>query len=229
MRPDKKKTRHHDSVKCENKAKAKAAEKAKKEGKTSNKTQEKSEKPSTSTQFVQSEYQNRKVESNWTKYEIPSSEDENEIAATGPDFQFVLENASKSSDHLQLKAEKEWENKYQEFNGEFFALNLNNLDSKIDCLPWHKVLEMDEEDLDEKTVMKFEKYAEQSRELFSKKAQENFESVEEINKKIVETLKVKPAETKPEKPAEGIFSSFYVTPSTFSTFNFEFWIHFCPF
>ena len=34
MRPDKKKTRHHDSVKCENKAKAKAAEKAKKDEKT---------------------------------------------------------------------------------------------------------------------------------------------------------------------------------------------------
>ena len=52
------------------------------------------------------------------------SEDDENIIGTGPDFQFVLENSAKASEHLQLKAEKEWENKHQEFNNEFFALNL---------------------------------------------------------------------------------------------------------
>ena len=43
MRPDKKKTRHHDSVKCENKAKAKAAEKAKKEEMSQNQKKKQNE------------------------------------------------------------------------------------------------------------------------------------------------------------------------------------------
>ena len=97
-----------------------------------------------------SEFGKRTVTSNWTKYEIPSSdsEDENSLG-TGPDFQFVLENSAKASEHLQLKAEKEWETKHQEFNNEFFALNLNSLESKIDCIPLYKVLQIEKEDLED--------------------------------------------------------------------------------
>ena len=129
MRPDKKKTRHHDSQKCANKAKLKAAEKAKK-------SPNKSEKPNKGhdaevndegtqnsetyvydsgahaidTSAVQgTSYSKRQVTSNWTKYEIPSS-DEDEGAVTGPDFHFVLENSSKISDRLQLKSERDWDN-----------------------------------------------------------------------------------------------------------------------
>ena len=71
------------------------------------------------------------------------------MIGTGPDFQFVLENSAKASEHLQLKAEKEWETKNQEFNNEFFALNLNSLESKIDCIPLYKVLQIEKEDLED--------------------------------------------------------------------------------
>ena len=71
------------------------------------------------------------------------------IIGTGPDFQFVLENSAKASEHLQLKAEKEWETKHQEFNNDFFALNLNSLESKIDCIPLYKVLQIEKEDLED--------------------------------------------------------------------------------
>ena len=71
------------------------------------------------------------------------------IIGTGPDFQFVLENSAKASEHLQLKAEKEWESKHQEFNNDFFALNLNSLESKIDCIPLYKVLQIEKEDLED--------------------------------------------------------------------------------
>ena len=97
------------------------------------------------------EYGKRTVASNWTKYEMPpsDSEDDENIIGTGPDFQFVLENSAKASEHLQLKAEKEWETKHQEFNNEFFALNLNSLESKIDCIPLYKVLQIEKEELED--------------------------------------------------------------------------------
>ena len=97
------------------------------------------------------EYGKRTVASNWTKYEMPpsDSEDDENIIGTGPDFQFVLENSAKASEHLQLKAEKEWETKHQEFNNDFFALNLNSLESKIDCIPLYKVLQIEKEDLED--------------------------------------------------------------------------------
>ena len=97
-----------------------------------------------------SEFGKRAVSSNWTKYEIPSSDSEDEnVIGTGPDFQFVLENSAKSSEHLQLKAEKEWETKNQEFNNDFFALNLNSLESKIDCVPLYEVLQIEKQDLED--------------------------------------------------------------------------------
>ncbi len=156
MRPDKKKNRHHDSVKCENKAKAKLADKAKKEGKKQ--CPDNSKGPANdggvNTDLPhappeQGEFQRRQVTSNWTKYEIPSSsEDEADVAATGPEFNFVLENASKASDHLQLKSEKEWDNKHLEFNNDFFALNLANLESKMDCIALHEMLGIPNEEID---------------------------------------------------------------------------------
>ena len=130
MRPDKKKTRHHDSQKCANKAKLKAAEKARKAPNKSEKAIKGLEEGANNSGTRDSEvhdsgvhavdgrdvsdssYSKRQVTSNWTKYEIPSS-DEEEGAVTGPDFHFVLENSSKVSDRLQLKAEREWENKLE--------------------------------------------------------------------------------------------------------------------
>jgi len=224
MRPDTKKKKHHDSVKCEKKAKAKAAEEAKRDEKAQNQKKKQqpakdeeatlSENPfsldkppttSTSVSFNKSEsseYAKRQVTSNWTKYEIPSSDDEStetEIG-TGPDFHYVLENSSDASDHLQLKAEKEWENRVQDFNSEFFALNLNNLETKISCVPLHQLLSISEEDLDEETVRQLNQYAQQSQENYQEKFKDDYEPVEDVSKRLIENLKVRPkADDEPKK------------------------------
>lgn len=148
MRPDKKKTRHHDSMKCEAKAKQKAAEKAKKEtkGQTTKVTDD-----DTTTE-------DEKLPSNWAKYELPPSdeEDDDDIVATGADFQFVLDNSSAKSaeNFLQLKSEKQWtenSSSCKEFTSEFFALNLNNLEDVIETVPFYQLLDIPKSDLDVNT------------------------------------------------------------------------------
>lgn len=177
MRPDKKKTRHHDSLKCEAKAKQKAAEKAKKEQKAAEVVNKKVKSKaievepshevgslavasasslagtpttsSTSSHHQESEaYSHRKVTSNWTKYEIPSSSDDNDESGTGPDYNFVLENSAKAADHLQLKAEKDWEIRHQEYHQDLFALNMTDLEAKLDAIPLYDIIDFRIEDLD---------------------------------------------------------------------------------
>ena len=179
MRPDKKKTRHHDSLKCEAKAKQKAAEKAKKEQKAAEVVNKKVKSKaievapshevgslavvsasslagtpttsSTSSHHQESEaYSHRKVTSNWTKYEIPSSSDDNDEneSGTGPDYNFVLENSAKAADHLQLKAEKDWEIRHQEYHQDLFALNMTDLEAKLDAIPLYDIIDFRVEDLD---------------------------------------------------------------------------------
>ena len=166
MRPDKKKNRHHDSVKCENKAKQKASEKAKKEEKSQNnqkkqsaptKDQEtsssKNENVSTNTSTPEEEvfekrlpdpkYSKRSVTSNWTKYEIPSDDDDNsDECGTGPEFQFVMEKSAQAADHLMLSSEKQWQKEEPEIanqqQNEHFALNLKNLETALDCIPLYE-------------------------------------------------------------------------------------------
>ena len=173
MRPDKKKTRHHDSLKCEAKAKQKAAEKTKKEQKAAEQQVNKKVKDklvaaevgnldvasntssslfSTSSsnfhQEVSEAYSHRNVSSNWTKYEIPSSGSDDE-SGTGPDYNFVLENsAGKAADHLQLQAEKDWELNHQEYNHDLFALNMTDLEAKLDAIPLYNIIDFREEDID---------------------------------------------------------------------------------
>ena len=173
MRPDKKKTRHHDSVKCEAKAKQKAAEKSKKDEKSQKqkKQQDESSKDkipeninkldnipgaSSVSDKVFNEkdpkYAKRSVTSNWTKYEIPS-DDENQDTATGPEFQFVMEKSAQASDHLMLSSEKEWQ-KEQEImsnDNEHFALNLKNLETALDCIPLYELLEVPKSEIDVST------------------------------------------------------------------------------
>ena len=114
MRPDKKKKQHHDSRKKAEKAKQGLASAEVGEGSgigakqdaveeststptstsTSTPCDEKSSKESLkSTKLVESKPP-KNISSNWTKYEIPSSdEDDSEVASTGLNFNFVLENA----------------------------------------------------------------------------------------------------------------------------------------
>ena len=175
MRPDKKKTRHHDSVKCEAKAKQKAAEKSKKDEKSQKQKKQQDERDESSKDdkipenkvenipgassvsdkvFNEKDpkYAKRSVTSNWTKYEIPP-DDENQDTATGPEFQFVMEKSAQASDHLMLNSEKEWQ-KEQEImsnDNEHFALNLKNLETALDCIPIYEMLEVPKSEIDVST------------------------------------------------------------------------------
>lgn len=219
MRPDKKKTRHHDSLKCEAKAKQKAAEKTKKEQKAAEQQVNKKVKDklvaaevgnldvasntssslfSTSSsnfhQEVSEAYSHRKVSSNWTKYEIPSSGSDDE-SGTGPDYNFVLENsAGKAADHLQLQAEKDWELNHQEYNHDLFALNMTDLEAKLDAIPLYNIIDFREEDIDEATKQILDSYAKEGQQHWNDRLRKGdaFETLEDVTKKIVDTLKEKP-------------------------------------
>lgn len=100
MRPDKKKVRRHDGTKHEAAAKQKAAQKTK-----GQKTEPERENTSLKGHYdqgseeVDPKYAKRAVVSNWTKFEIPLDDSEDEtadrIAMTGDDFNDVLQKASK--------------------------------------------------------------------------------------------------------------------------------------
>ncbi len=155
MRPDKKKNRHHDSLKCEAKAKQKAAEKAKKEQKQARPKQpaqpEAATVPEVTHQGGDRLYSKRNISSNWTKYEIPSSDEEDAAEAhlaTGPDFNFVLESASNASSQFQFKSEMDWGDVDTVSNleqSQFFALDLSEFADCINCIPLHKQLGLDED------------------------------------------------------------------------------------
>ena len=114
MRPDKKKVRHHDSKKSEAKAKAKLGQKAaaaaKSGGNSSSSHKQDSDGAAAAAVAAaaaaapqdqeRSEFGRRNIVSNWTKYELPSSEEEydsDENAKTGQDFNFVIQNAGMDS------------------------------------------------------------------------------------------------------------------------------------
>merc|ERR1712223_96872 len=85
------------------------------------------------------DYSKRKIENNWAKYELPSTESDpaesdNEIM-TGLDFNYAIQNALKSDSMFRMKAEKEWEEKQTMFTNEIFSLNLVNLEKAVSCVP----------------------------------------------------------------------------------------------
>ena len=112
MRPDKKKKQHHDSRKKAEKARQASApgEVGQDPGTTSGSgigakqesieqstptsRDEKSSKESSKATKVVEQKPPINISSNWTKYEIPSSDEEDsEDTSTGLNFNFVLENA----------------------------------------------------------------------------------------------------------------------------------------
>ena len=65
------------------------------------------------------------------------------------DFKLYLENSAKASDHLQLKAEKEWEMKHEtEYHQDLFALNLTDLEAKLDSIPLYDLIGFHTENID---------------------------------------------------------------------------------
>jgi len=99
----------------------------------------------------------RNITSNWTKYELPSddSEDESSQNMTGADFNYVLNNAHGADSHFRLKSEKEWADnaeKLGELSQEFFSLDLVALEKSITCIPLFQQIGLSEKELDKETI-----------------------------------------------------------------------------
>ncbi len=107
MRPDKKKTRHHDSRKREAIAKEKIA-KSKNPHDTGRKGAETAQAAEVGpTGDDDGRYSKRNICSNWTKYEVSSEDEESGSddvghSMTGEDFNYVLQNAGRYEDGLCL-------------------------------------------------------------------------------------------------------------------------------
>jgi len=139
---------------------------------------------------IDTKYAKRNITSNWTKYELPSSDEEDEIdqEMTGADFQYVLSSAQGAESHFRLKSEKEWEEHTDapsEFSEEFFSLDLTHLENTLKSIPFHKQICLDEKELDIETLEMFVKKAESNSSGSLHKAVENEEM---INKKMMEIL-----------------------------------------
>ncbi len=90
MRPDKKKTRHHDSRKAAARAKQKADGEPSKDRK-----QVGVEKACQEEEEEERGLRRREIKSNWGKYDMPlSSEEEEGQVKTGQDFNEAVRNAS---------------------------------------------------------------------------------------------------------------------------------------
>lgn len=106
-------------------------------------------------------YAKRVIESNWSKYEMPPSDDEEEVAEggmTGADFNYVLGSAQGAESHFRLKAEKEWEKAAEslgELSQEFFCLDLDSLERSLATIPLHAQIGLAEEELEAETLARF--------------------------------------------------------------------------
>jgi len=97
-------------------------------------------------------YAKRNIVSNWAKYEIPDDDEiEDDQETTGPDFEYVLSTAQGSEAHFKFKSEQEWVKEtgnIGELSEEFFSLDLQNLESCIMKIPFHKQIELSEDEIE---------------------------------------------------------------------------------
>jgi len=155
---------------------------------------------------VDPKYAKRNITSNWTKYELPSSDEEEEDEAsqsmTGADFEYVMSSAQGADSHFRLKSEKEWESHSDnlgELSEEFFSLDLTELERSVMCIPLHKQVCLAEDQFDKDMLDKLVKKAEAVRE-GSLEASAQVEEV--ISQKILDILNI----GKTEKPKELLTS-----------------------
>jgi len=97
-------------------------------------------------------YAKRNIVSNWAKYEIPDDDEvEDDQETTGPDFEYVLSTAQGSEAHFKFKSEQEWVKEtgnIGELSEEFFSLDLQNLESCIMKIPFHKQIGLNEDEIE---------------------------------------------------------------------------------
>ena len=81
----------------------------------------------------------------------------------------------------------------QEFNHDLFALNINDLEAKLDTVPLYNIIELDSEELDEETKSILDNYASESQCHWKDRSNrgQDYETLEDVQQKIIKTLTVK--------------------------------------
>lgn len=154
-------------------------------------------------------YAKRNITSNWTKYELPSSDEEDESvqSMTGADFHYVLASAQGADSHFRLKSEREWEmqtGNIGELSQEFFSLDLSELERSVSCLPLHQQICIDQEEFDKDMLDRLVKKAEAARGGSIATASE---AEEVISKKIIDILNIGKKDTPKELLTEELKES----------------------
>jgi len=203
MRPDKKKVRHHDSRKKAEAAKQKLAAAEKSNNNSSRKAA--GSNPLADHEKGENRRSRRVLESTWQEYSPPemppgsddegASDNEDLMTSqmTGLDFDYVIENRVGSDAMLRTKLEREWEEKQQTFNTEYFALDLNNLEKAISCIPLHKQLDVPPENLNEETLATFERTATAAQKSYASRftsCDGAADAAAAINSKLLAALKI---------------------------------------
>jgi len=119
---------------------------------------------------------------------------------TGADFNYVLSTAQGADSHFRLKSEQEWSGnaeKLGELSQEFFSLDLISLEKSIACVPLHTQIGLSADELDEPTLERISKKAEDARKLFISSQVDN--KPENVTQKMMDILTVKSEESPDEK------------------------------
>merc|ERR1719233_1301156 len=152
-------------------------------------------------------YAKRNIISNWTKYELPSSDEEDESvqSMTGADFNYVLASAQGADSHFRLKSEREWEThtacllflleNIGELSQEFFSLDLSELERSVSCIPLHQQICIAQEEFDKDMLDRLVKKAEAAR---GGSIAAAAEAEEVISQKIIDILNIGKKDTPKE-------------------------------
>jgi len=145
-------------------------------------------------------YAKRNITSNWTKYELPSSDEEDESvqSMTGADFHYVLASAQGADSHFRLKSEREWEIETEnngELSQEFFSLDLSELERSVSCIPLHQQICIAQEEFDKDVLDRLVKKAEAARGGSTATAAE---AEQVISQKIIDILNIGKKDTPKE-------------------------------
>jgi len=137
-------------------------------------------------------YAKRNITSNWTKYELPSSDDEDDScqSMTGADYHYVLASAQGADSHFRLKSEREWETAAEntgELSQEFFSLDLSELEKCVSCFPLHQQICISQEEIDKDIRDRLLKKAEAAK---GGSLDTAAEAEEVISQKIIDILNI---------------------------------------
>ncbi|KAK0058438.1 cell death regulator Aven [Biomphalaria pfeifferi] len=89
-------------------------------------------------------YRRRQIESNWQKYELDPSAEEERVTSRGENFDKLMSMTGKALSHFRFKDELEWEHDVvaDDLRSSHQILNIDSskLSQYLSCIPVHKVL-----------------------------------------------------------------------------------------